>query len=216
MTLVSLSCVCVCGACVYIICIFLHTFFCTLYWCGRVKLYVWLSCVVLLHVVHCGQPLGNQELWKFVHSVYGEELGFSSNDDETDAAQLSTPSDVVVHHSRHHHRTTGGGGGGGGLSSSPSLSLHSAQTSNDDDSLKQLDIRDAREVSISLFLSPARPSFSPPENIIQHPPRFFFFFFFFFFFPSFLNNSLGRHVAPATPQFSGWWVGGALDWPQAI
>lgn len=81
------------------------------------------------------QPLGNQELWKFVHSVYGTELGFSSND------EAGTSTSIVC----------GVGASAGEASplsevnqvqpsislqqlSSPSPSLHSAQTSNDDDS----------------------------------------------------------------------------------
>jgi hypothetical protein len=76
-----------------------------------------------------GQPLGNQELWKFVHSVYGEELGFSSNDevDEVPAIGIGTPSSDHQNPGHPH------------IPSSPSPSLHSAQTSNDDnDSVQQL------------------------------------------------------------------------------
>jgi len=81
------------------------------------------------------QPLGNQELWKFVHSVYGTELGFSSND------EAGTSSSIVC-------GVSASAGEASPLSevnqvqpsislqqlSSPSPSLHSAQTSNDDDS----------------------------------------------------------------------------------
>jgi hypothetical protein len=79
------------------------------------------------------QPLGNQELWKFVHSVYGTELGFSSND------EAGTSSSIVC-------GVSASAGEASPLSevnqvqpsislqqlSSPSPSLHSAQTSNDD------------------------------------------------------------------------------------
>ncbi|XP_059352957.1 protein Aster-B-like isoform X2 [Daphnia carinata] len=81
------------------------------------------------------QPLGNQELWKFVHSVYGTELGFSSND------EAGTSTSIVC-------GVSASAGEASPLSevnqvqpsislqqlSSPSPSLHSAQTSNDDDS----------------------------------------------------------------------------------
>ena len=82
------------------------------------------------------QPLGNQELWKFVHSVYGTELGFSSNDEapspcivagiSASAGEASPLSEAVqpVSIQEHHHQSY----------SSPSPSLHSAQTSNDEDS----------------------------------------------------------------------------------
>ena len=81
------------------------------------------------------QPLGNQELWKFVHSVYGTELGFSSNDEagasssivcgvSASAGEASPLSEVnQVQPSISLQQL-----------SSPSPSLHSAQTSNDDDS----------------------------------------------------------------------------------
>lgn len=96
---------------------------------------MWL--LVGFFVVVVAQPLGNQELWKFVHSVYGTELGFSSNDEapssssiavgdvcvSASAGETSPLSDTVqpLQQQQQHH-------------SSPSPSLHSAQTSNDDDS----------------------------------------------------------------------------------
>lgn len=95
----------------------------------------------MIVVVIAKQPLGTQELWKFVHSVYGTELGFSSNDEAPSSSSIVAVGDVCVSASagetsplsdavqpslqlqqqQQHH-------------SSPSPSLHSAQTSNDDDS----------------------------------------------------------------------------------
>lgn len=94
---------------------------------------------VVPFVVVVVQPLGNQELWKFVHSVYGTELGFSSNDEAPSSSSIVAVGDVCV---------SASAGETSPLSdtvqplqqqqqqqhSSPSPSLHSAQTSNDDDS----------------------------------------------------------------------------------
>lgn len=92
------------------------------------------------------QPIGNQELWNFVHSVYGAELGFSSHEEE--GIEEAGDTGVVG------HIDVGGGVGGVSpvsssdlqllpptiLHSSPSESLHSAQTSNDDPDQLQLPV----------------------------------------------------------------------------
>ena len=95
------------------------------------------------------KPLGNQELWKFVHSVYGGDLGFSSNEESgqtpsIDASGSRAPEEggILPVLALPPVGIGGGGGSGGGgpgsNSHSPSPSLHSAQTSNDDELYFQL------------------------------------------------------------------------------
>lgn len=93
------------------------------------------------------QPLGNQELWKFVHSVYGGDLGFSSNEessghqpsssqpgeDRSSVINQELPACPLPSSGSQASAATISGVGGGSNSHSPSPSLHSAQTSNDDE-----------------------------------------------------------------------------------
>lgn len=102
-------------------------------------LVVWI-CVFAVN----NQPLGNQELWKFVHSVYGTELGFSSNDEAPSSSSIVVVGDGCVSASAGETSPLSDAIQPSLISlqqqqqqqqnSSPSPSLHSAQTSNDDDS----------------------------------------------------------------------------------
>ena len=90
-------------------------------------------------------------MWNFVHSVYGAELGFSSHEEE--GIEEAGDTGVVG------HIDVGGGVGGVSpvsssdlqllpptiLHSSPSESLHSAQTSNDDPDQLQVSLMPTKQ-----------------------------------------------------------------------
>ena len=78
------------------------------------------------------QPLGNQELWKFVHSVYGGDLGFSSNE-ENSSVVSNNSSGLLPASAGIPLEAIPAAAAPSNASQSPSPSLHSAQTSNDDD-----------------------------------------------------------------------------------
>ena len=93
------------------------------------------------------KPLGNQELWKFVHSVYGGDLGFSSNEESGQTPSIDASGSRAAEEGGILPVLAlppvgiGGGSGGGGPGSnshSPSPSLFLARTSNDDELYFQL------------------------------------------------------------------------------